>query len=225
MIDIGTISFNVQWVVEHQIRLLRKFLTDEFELTVYDSTIPHSDRAAHIRQLCEAQGVRYVGVPSFSHTHEAALTHACEDLLNRQAPFFAFLDHDVFPRRPTSLEALAVTGIFGVQQACEAGTYLWPGLLVIKRSWLDGRPPLNLGSVQGGDSGSGLATQLTPADLASIPTVDYGYEPVLPESGPTQQWAVERIGDFVHLGNTSNWLKLPTFHTREIACQRLVSSL
>ena len=227
MIDIATIAFNTPWVIEEQIRLIGKYVTDEHELSVYDNS-SKMDVGWQIGKLCEAAGIRYVMSPTKQqkHTHESALKHACDDLLNRQAPFICFLDHDVFPTAPVSLEALAANGVFGVQQSCTAGTYLWPGLLVIRRSWLDGRPRLNLGSVPGGDVGSALTAILTQDDLDSIPLVDYGYEPVMdPDDRATQAWTVERIGSFRHLTNASNWLALPNFHARERAVRTLVEAL
>jgi hypothetical protein len=225
MIDLATISFEKEWVVAEQIRLLRKYLTDDYTLSVYDNSGPSSEVAWRISNLCFAQNTRYVLSPTRERTHEQALLHASEDLLNRQAPYIGFLDHDCFPTRPTSLVALAEKGVFGVQQNQKGITYLWPGLLVIRRSWLDEKTPLNLGSVGGADTGSGLSELLTVEDLAGIPEIEYGYEEVLPGDGPTQWRTVERIGDLVHLSNASNWLKLPNFPVREATVQRLVSAL
>lgn len=224
MLDLATISFNVEWLVVHQIRLLRKYLTDDYELTVYDNSTT-VDVAWRIGGLCNGENIRYIRVPTRERTHEQALLHACEDLLNRQSPYIGFLDHDCFPTKPTSLVALAANGVFGVQQNQKDVTYLWPGLLVIKREWLDGKTPLNLGSVGGADTGSGLSELLTEEDLSAIPVVDYGYEEVMPGDGPSQQCHVERIGDWVHLSNASNWLRLPRFAVREARVQKLVSEL
>lgn len=224
MLDLATITFNVEWLVKEQIRLLRTHLTDDYQLTVYDNSSV-VDVAWRISDLCHAENTRYIRVPTHHRTHEQALLHACEDLLNRQAPFIGFLDHDVFPTRATSLTSLAVNGVFGVQQNQKGVTYLWPGLLVIKREWLDGKTPLNLGSVGGADTGSGLSELLTVEDLAGISVVEYGYEEVLPRNGVTQAWAIERIGPFIHLGNASNWLKIPQFAVREATVQRLVNAL
>lgn len=225
LLDLATIAFNCEWVIEQQICLLKKYLTDDYQLTVYDNSGTSSEVAWRISNLCHQYETRYILSPNRERTHEQALLHASEDMLNRQAPYIGFLDHDVFPTKPTSLIALAESGIFGVQQNQKGITYLWPGLLVIKRSWLDGKTPLNLGSVGGADTGSGLSELLTEEDLAGIPVVDYGYEEVLPGDGPTQQRSVERIGDWVHLSNASNWLKLPRFAVREATVQKLVSEL
>lgn len=225
LLDLATIAFNKEWCVEWQIKLLRKYLTDDYSLTVYDNSGPSSEVAWRISNLCHQHETRYILSPNRERTHEQALLHASEDLLNRQAPYIGFLDHDVFPTKPTSLIDLAANGVFGVQQNQKGITYLWPGLLVIKREWLDGKTPLNLGSVGGADTGSGLSELLTEEDLAGIPVVDYGYEEVLPGDGPTQQRMVERIGPFIHLSNSSNWLKLPNFAKREATVQALVSNL
>ncbi len=184
-LEVATIAFNVPWAIEAQIRLIGKYLTDDHTLSVYDNS---TDMVAgyQIKLLCADQGIRYVGVPSIHRgrdSHGRGLRHACEDLMNRQAPVIAFLDHDIFPTEPTSLlDLVKPCGFFGVGQFHDASgsTYLWPGFCAFDRAWLNGRHP-DFGFIKGdlpglnGDTGSLLADLVTAEEVAELPFIDYRY--------------------------------------------------
>ncbi len=233
MLDLATVAFNVHWIVGEQIRLLRKHLRDTFTLTVYDnSSLPVP--AWQISNLCNAEGIRYVRSPSLAHSHEEALQHACEDLLNRQAPWIGFLDHDVVPVRATSLLGLAEPGFFGLGQRHEASQqrYLWPGLCVFERRWLAGRRP-DFGHITAerrqdvGDTGSATHVLFSDDDWGRLPEVKHGYLPLRgrAQDGVTQSWAVEQIGDWLHVGNTSGWLKIADPAGRECLVREMLAKL
>jgi hypothetical protein len=230
-LDLAMIVSDVVWVVEEALRLYPKYLTDSFVLSVYDNS-NDAKVAWDIQQLCKAQGARYTRVPlraarDGKRLHEDALHHACADLMNRQAPVLGFLDHDVFPCRPTSLLALVEPcGFFGVgQRNGENGqVYLWPGFVFFRRDWLDGRMP-DFDSLPGVDTGAQLANLITEEQLNALPPISYGYDWIRTTNGTTHSDAVERISDFVHLTNTTHWNRVPNWGQRESLMRQLVAAL
>jgi hypothetical protein len=237
-LDLATISFNQTWPIVYQIRLLEKYLTDPYELSVYDDSA--EGPAIAIDRVCSHYGARYMRVPGTPHLqsatqtpHAKGLNYACQDLLYRGAPYIGFLDHDVFPTRKTSLIKLAKPGFFGVGQRHGKSQlrYLWPGLCVFSKKWLAGRVP-DFGGIEeenrrhNGDTGSMLSQLFTEADWEKLPWVKYGYLPIRPEDGGgTQSWCIEEIGDWIHLGNVSGWKDVPNPNERTEIVKRMVDEL
>jgi hypothetical protein len=230
-LDLAMIVSDVVWVVKEALRLYPKYLFDSFTLGVYDNS-SDAKAAWDIQQLCQANDVRYTRVPlrianKGKRLHEDALHHACADLMNRQAPVLGFLDHDVFPCRPTSLVALVrPCGFFGIgQRNGENGqVYLWPGFVFFRRDWLDGRYP-DFDSLPGVDTGAQLANLITEEQLKTLPAISYGYDWIRQTDGRTHSDAVERLGDFVHLANTTRWNRVPNWGQRELLVRQLVAAL
>lgn len=229
-LDLATIAYNVPWVIQQQIRLIKQNLTDSHTLSIYDNS-SDLDAAEQIEAICGQAGVRYIRSPWFHRLkrgHERAILHACDDLLNRQAPYLGFLDHDIFPTKKTSLVKLTKAGFFGVGQTHpESGkSYLWPGFCVFQRAWLDGRQKLDFRGTEGGDVGSAMTGILENAPWDAMPVIKHAYIPVRAEDKVgTQSWAVEQMGDWLHLGNASGWLVIPNPTERNLLLQEMVVGL
>lgn len=223
-LDLATIAFNQTWPILYQMRLFSKFLTDEHELSVYDNS--DDGPSVAVSRLCESFGTRYVRIESKTHVHADALNVACEDLLERGAPYIGFLDHDVYPTKPTSMIKLAENGFFGIGQRAPSGhRYLWPGFCIFSREWLDGRIP-DFGGIPGADTGSMLAGLFSEQDWETVPEIHWGYEQIRPDDGHgTQSWAIERMGDWIHLVNASGWLKVPNAGERNTLLREMLEEL
>ena len=236
-LDLATIVSDHPWVVAEQIRLFTKNLVDDFCLNVYDNS--RDVKAAwDIERLCAqtetryvrvplAEGVHHMSRPHLQRLHEHALRHACDDLLNRQAPVIGMLDHDVFPAKPTSiLELVEPRGFFGIGQrhADSGAIYLWPGFVFFSREWLNGRRP-DFGCLEHGDTGSKLSEFVTQEEVAALPEISYGYEWIRQTDGRSHSDAVERIGDMVHLTNTTRWNAIPDRVGRDQLVRQLVRAL
>jgi hypothetical protein len=229
-LDLAMIACDVLWVVEEALRLYPKYLTDSFTLNLYDNS-NDAKVAWDIQQLCQAQGVRYTRVPlriarKGKRLHEDALHHACADLMNRQAPVLGFLDHDIFPTRPTSLtELVEPCGFFGIgQRSSDGRIYLWPGFVFFRRDWLNGRQP-DFDAIPGVDTGAKLADLVTHEEVAALPPIPYSYDWIRQTDGRSHSDAVERVGDFVHLANTTKWNRIPASGQRELLVRQLVAAL
>jgi hypothetical protein len=219
-LDLVTIAFNNSHVVSEQIRLMRANLRDPFSHTVADNS---SDRSLsrEIELLCARQQVSYVRLPHThsspydpSSSHGRALNWAWRNYIApRSAPYFGFLDHDVFPVRPTSLlQHLRDQPVWGHLQTRGSRWYPWPGLCVFDARWLGDRQ-LDFRPGRGFDVGGTLYDLLCPSlsrDSLEWPSMSYGR---LREGGDTPQDGdipqddlYEMIGDWLHTINGSGWM-------------------
>jgi hypothetical protein len=221
-LDLVTIAYNNVTVVSEQVRLLCANLRDPFCHTVIDNSSDRS-KGREIESLCRREDVPYVRMPRIyssaydvSASHARALNWAWTNYLSpRAASRFGFLDHDVFPVRPTSLlECLRDQPVWGHLQTRGSRWYLWPGLCIFNARWLAGRQ-LDFMPGPGFDVGGRLYELLAPSfsqeDLA-WPTSSYER---LRDNGElsqdrfyTQDDFCERIGDWLHTFNASGWLQV-----------------
>jgi hypothetical protein len=213
-LDLVTVAYNNIQVVSEQIRLLRANLRDPFCHTVIDNS---SDRpkGREIELLCAREKVPYVRMPRTyssaydpSFSHASALNWAWANYLEpRSARHFGFLDHDVFPVRPTSLlECLHNQPVWGHLQISESRWYLWPGLCVFDAKWLAGRR-LDFRPGPGFDVGGRLHDLLSPTlSQGDLEWPASSYERLREGGDIPQDHFYQMIGDWLHTLNASGWL-------------------
>lgn len=210
-LDLATVSFNSALVVHHQAKLLRKYLRDNYTYTVFDNSPPGPHRQ-DIRALCADEGVSYVELPDTpfagrpSMHHGAALNWVCRRYFAaRSAPYAGFLDHDVFPCRATSLvERLQEAAMFGRIDERGERWYLWPGFCFFARAHVK-LDRLDFLPVEGLDTGGGnWRTLYRGLDRARVPSVEATLESLRP-GDDKQADMVERMGDWIHTINASEW--------------------
>jgi hypothetical protein len=205
------VSFNSALVVRYQAKLLRKYLHDAYAHTIFDNSPPGPRRQA-IRDLCIGEGISYVELPRTpfagnpSKHHGAALNWICRRYIAaRRVRYFGFLDHDIFPYRATSIvERLNGAAMFGRIEWRDERWYLWPGFCFYSRAGvrpnrLDFLPAPGLDT--GGGNWRGLYRSI---DRARVREVDATLEE-LREGGDKQTDMVERMGDWIHTINASEW--------------------
>lgn len=105
--DIYTVAFNNVYVIDYQIRLLRKYLKDEYFHIIADNS-NDENKSKEIKGLCIKYWVWYLKLPEntlfCSHSHWAALNYLYKNYIkNRQPKYFWLLDHDIFPIKDTSI--------------------------------------------------------------------------------------------------------------------------
>jgi len=232
-LDVASIAYDVPWAVAAQVRLLRQNLGDLYLHTVFDNS-GDPDRAAEIEQICRESSTRYVRVGPPGSRHEHALNVAARDLGERGLPYCAFLDHDIFPRRPTRVvELTEAAGFFGLRQlhTPSGSSYLWPGLACFSRAWLGDRK-LDFKGIRGdvpeldGDTGSMLGGLFEPSDWDRMPQSEHSYQPIREDDeNGVQSWGVELIGDWLHAMNVSDWKRVPDPEQRTQLLRELVDSL
>lgn len=230
MIALATIAFNKPRCVDEQIRLLWKHLEDEWTLIVVDQST-NVEMAAQIREIVLAN-VGCVYVHPKTRMHHEGLNLASEMLLEEpglvmpysDAPYIGFLDHDIFPIRPTTLiDKIEEAGFYGVGQRHPAtgNLYLWPGFCFFSREWLAGRPLDFTGYRDGdrrndGDTGSGLAPLFADEDWEKMYRVPHAHHALRrPDEYGLQSWGYETLGDWLHFTNASGWMNVPKPKERE----------
>jgi hypothetical protein len=213
-LDVVTIAFNNSEVVAHQIRLLRKNLKDPFHYTVADNS---SDRTSsgEIERVCTEEAVPYIRLPRapvFSHpstSHGWALNWTVTNYLRpRSARYFGFLDHDVFPIRPTTVvQQLSKCPVWGHIQHRADRWYLWPGLCFfdatrIPAGRLDFMPGPDLDT--GGRNFEAVYSAL--AERFEPPKDIFEH---LRKGDDLQSDFYQVIGDWLHTLNASHWKPVP----------------
>ncbi len=232
---LATIAFNKPRLISEQIRLLRKYLQDDYTLTVVDnSTDP---RLLHqIMAICAASETPYLRAPtSKGQEHYDALNYAWREVLKPSgAPYIGTLDHDVFPTKNTTLiDKVEKTGFYGIGQrhAPTNRLYLWPGYFFVSREWLAGRD-LDFNGIRGehkrddGDTGSANWPLFEHEDWSRMFAGHFGYEAIrTPDDYGLQSWGVERFSDWLHLSNGSGWMAIPRPDERERLTTALLEAL
>ena len=248
---VASIQFNVAWSCREQIRLFDANLTDLYRLVVVDnSTDPAASNA--IRDICGETDTHYLRVPGERHEHPDALNHIAGLLRGLDTPdgaaefrnedgsaprYLAFVDHDVFPRAPTSMiDLIRPAGFFGIGQrhGPTGARYIKPSFALFDRAWLAGRA-LNFDGIRAaekaddGDCGSMLAPLFSDEDWARMARVEHGYKDVreMDDAG-LQSWSIEVFGkdlEWAHLFNLSRWLSVPDPDGREALVRAMVEAL
>jgi hypothetical protein len=213
-------------MIQHQIRLLRKYLEDDYLLMVFDNS---SDRQAEkeIWSVCGKSRTPYVRVVTDKHLHYEALEVAAIELLERDPEIIGFLDHDIYPTRSTRIAPLlSPNGFYGIGQrhAPTNQLYLWPGFCFLSTRWLASKSPLtlNFDGIRGaakaddGDCGSMNAPLFANEDWERLYAAPHGYKAIrTPDSVGLQSWGIETMGDWVHLSNGSGWMAIPEPEERD----------
>jgi hypothetical protein len=244
-LDLVTIAFNSPDMIQHQYRLLRKFITDSYRYTVADNSTDEVARA-EIRAFCVEQGIPYMALPPSpyvsslnSKSHGAALNYVYRNYIKpRSARFFGFLDHDIFPVAPVApKDYLKKQPFYGMLQECNIPhirggrlLYLWPGLAFFDSTYTQGMR-LNFLPDYGGDTGSGCFYSL--------------YKPLLMDQGKEEvfRFAEERRislwegndfqndmyayfdNEWLHMANASNWRNAVDFKKKKKRMEELLESL
>jgi hypothetical protein len=234
---VAVVAFNNPDLIFWQRRLLAERLEDPFDYVVVDNSTD-AGAAERTGLFCAREGLRYVRVPvalaprrDGSYSHGLALNWAVRHVLGAYGRV-AFIDHDLFPVRRTSiLKALGSSPFYGHIQRRGPRWYLWPGfaffdLEKIGRGRLDFMPGKGLDT--GGGNWASIFSRLDPAerpgprhryarlpDLLAAPPEDWEAR-TLQDPGEGEitrlvqgEELVEFIGDWMHLFNGSNWRGAP----------------
>lgn len=141
-IDIVTIAFNNEKLIEKQIRSIKKYVLDKhLSFFVADnSTIP--EKRELIKALCHKYQVGYLSVPDNivakfiggSYSHGTTINWIFYNFIKIRKPFlFGFIDHDLFPINAVMIkEKVGERDFYGDLVDHKAGWYLWAGFCFFK---------------------------------------------------------------------------------------------
>lgn len=220
-------------LLREQRRLLDKYLADDFEVCVLDNSRTAETRRA-MEVTCDDIGFGYRAVSSEKHEHPDALNLAASIAADLHVAYWGCLDHDVFPRRPTTLiDLIDKAGFYGIGQrhTPTQKQYLWPGFVFFSRDWLNGRVP-NFNGIRGadkrddGDCGSMLHTLFTDDDWTRVHRPEHGYGHIRPsDTYGLQSFGYEFFGDWIHLTNASRWMEVPNPNERDMLLRDMLAAL
>lgn len=141
---IGVIVFNNPEVIKQQIRLLKKYLKDDFDYYVFDNS--NNELASlKIKEICNKQNILYLKLPPnpdykgiVGRSHGYALNWSYYNYFKEKYRYFGLLDHDVFPIRITSvLEKLKIDGLWGLKHIRDSRWYIWPGFCFFDMEYIN----------------------------------------------------------------------------------------
>lgn len=249
-IDLVTIAFNNPLMIEFQIQLLRKNITDKFSYIVADNSNDLKVRK-RISDLCKSHNVYYVSIPINMYfrnkSHAAAMHWVYKNIVKkRNNLYFGFLDHDIFPTEPYSILNRMKNNIYGRvihsylpngynEEVTSEYPYwsLWAGFYFLKSDLLSRvnvyRFNFNPKSFQKGsylDTGGGLwdvfmSKTLYPGQLATYSAVKFRDSKV----SNVQTDYYEKIDNWVHFVNISNWYSTPNAKEKNDFIVNLLSEI
>jgi hypothetical protein len=213
-LDLVSIAFNNVIVIQQQIRLIKKYLTQPYFFTVADNSTDKNVRNS-LKQLCSENQVTYFQLPqnpyaavNGSDSQAFAMNWVYKHYLSpRKADYFGYIDHDIFPFRPAQIiEIIDKQIVYGHIQPRDEKWYLWAGFCFFNRRllrdiMLDFSP--GNGMDTGGSNWFTLYKLINREDLI-IPDHSYGH--LRPGECPQSDW-YEIIGDWIHTYNASEWMK------------------
>lgn len=218
--DLVSIAFNNEIVIGYQIKLLKKYLIDEFSYTVVDNSSNPAKQKV-IAQLCIDSGVNYVLPPSNpflgevgSGSHGATLNWAYKNFIcSRKPKYFGFLDHDVFPVERTSiLENLSDFPIFGKIDVRGDRWYLWSGFSFFCYDFLKGEKVDFMPEPGVDTGGKNWHSVYSKIDKSLLSPLAISYDNLRP--GDNKQTDLyERMGSWIHTVNASEWVGAPHKNT------------
>ena len=136
-LDIITIAFNNELVIEHQIRLVKKHIQDESYSHIIADNTSDKEKRKLIEAICQKEKVAYISLPTNyvmkllpkrpSYSHGAALDWVYYNVVKlRQPKAFAFIDHDMFPTAHYNImDKLKTQDFYGNLKDMGVGWYLW----------------------------------------------------------------------------------------------------
>lgn len=226
------VGFGRPDLLREQHRLFTKYLQDPFDLIVIDNSLGRD------WQLMQAASrdleIDYHKITTVKNLHNDALNFAAEYANDSGFDYWMTLDHDIFPRRETTLiNKIAQVGFYGIGQwhTPTKRRYIWPGFAGFSREWLKGRIP-NFDGIRGvdkrddGDCGSMLNSLFTEEEWARLPRTDHGYRVIRPEDEyGLQSYGLEFFDDFIHLTNASHWMTIRDPEERDRICAEVIAAL
>ena len=208
-----TVLFNRPDLIKNQYRLMQKNIQDPFHLLVADNS-NDANLASDAHDICCEIGVSYVKLPpnpfKRSRSHGAALNWVFKKYIHKTSfRFFGFLDHDIFPIRPTSLvNKLQSQPCWGYdQKGVNDSWYIWPGLCIFRKGAINATEIDFLPGLVG-DTGARIwKTFYHRLSFDQINWPSRYYESIR-EGDIPQSDMVEHIGDWLHFLNSSDWKKI-----------------
>ncbi|MBO7255151.1 MAG: glycosyltransferase family 2 protein [Paludibacteraceae bacterium] len=216
-LDLITIAFNNEKVIEQQARLIRKYIKGEYNYIVADNS-SNKDISLKIKEFCWRNHIiyirlpkNYLGIISASYSHAASLNWIYQKLIKPKEPsYFGFIDHDLFPIKEIDItKKMGDESIYGRVVNRGDFWYLWAGLCFYRFNFVKNRQINFLPTTVKNeylDSGGGNwhsiysfvdASKLTPCDTTT--------EQIREGNNYHSDFIQYMDNCWIHLINGSNW--------------------
>jgi hypothetical protein len=154
-IDIVTVAFNDERLIDKQTNLVKKYIKDEHYTHIIADNSTDRDKRRLIKNICIRKNIAYVPIPEHIHrlistrifggalSHGAALNWIYYKILKeREAQYVFFIDHDMMPMNDYRIsEVMKGQDFYGVKRDRINGWYVWPGFCGFRLSALSGVKP------------------------------------------------------------------------------------
>lgn len=243
-LDIITIAFNNAKMIEYQILLIKKYLKDSHTHIIADNSNNLNFRQ-EIRDICLKHNILYVSIPLIklkpSWSHAAALHWVFNNIvLKRNSPYFGFIDHDIFPTEDTCIITRLWNGVYG-RVLPPYGTVeisqkqpfwsLWGGFFFFDINLFKGINPFSFNFfpkvIKANlimDTVGGLWDPI----FSQLPRPDYGSLLVYKEIKINNEYqniqsdAYEKLDEWIHMVNLSEWYTNKRMENKKIFIQELL---
>lgn len=227
-IDIVTIAFNNDKMIEYQILLVKKYVNDSYTHIVADNS-NNEIVSIRIEGICAKHDVLYVKIPFIklkpSWSHAAALTWTYRNIIHKRNSFaFGFLDHDIFPIRVTNIRSRLENGVYGriipaygANEINITNPYwsIWAGFCFFESRLFRNKPSSEINFfpyvIKKGlvlDTGGGLWRSILKTLPIPKKNVNYSVSTLTEKIDLLlQSDCYENIDEWVHIVNLSKWHK------------------
>lgn len=144
IVDVVVVTFNNKLIFEHQLRLVRKNLSGNYNYIVADNSSNKNVRK-DIQKICRENNVSYVSLPPNhligGNSHAAALNWVYRKVISPRCPdIFGFIDHDLFPISKINIaEKISDQPIYGLRRDRKQYWYLFAGLCFFRYDFVKGK--------------------------------------------------------------------------------------
>lgn len=226
-IDLITVAFNNEYLIEKQIKLINKFIKDkDFSLIIADNS-SRPEKRILIRDICSKYEVGYISIPDNlmikyagdGYSHGATLNWIYHNFIKKRKPaIFGFIDHDLFPIVPISIkEKIGIKDFYGPVRDQEKGWYIWAGLCFFKYEIVKDLPlnfiPYMIDGVFLDTGGSNYPILYHKYDKTKVEDLTTRNVNITSESDRSSNYHADFLQFidecWLHLINGSNWKKIP----------------
>ena len=109
--ELVCVTYNNADLLQHQATLLKKYFAGPFNFIVADNSSDEGCRMK-IADFCKKEKISYVSLPenpfsTGSQSHAAAINWMIKNyILAKRPAYFGFIDHDIFPVEPFSIDKI-----------------------------------------------------------------------------------------------------------------------
>jgi hypothetical protein len=213
-----TFTYNNELLLPYQLKLLKKYLKDDFILVVADNS-PLREKRDAIKHFCEKENVTYLSMPENpfnvgSNSHAICLNWICRNYYPRYKPaYIGFIDHDIYPVAAHKLtDMLNRQPVYGHLQMRGGGWYLWAGYCFFNAGQVNVKDldfmPCDINGEHADTGGANWKIVYSGLSKKDLYFPEHSYIQLRAGDIP-QSSQMEKIDNWIHSFNGSYWMSVP----------------